>query len=129
MTAANDLDKAIENDDLTTVKRLVEQGADLHQLGEYDATPLANAASLGRMEIVKYLLAAGAEPDMGGCLSSLGLAAAKGFEEVCEVLLAAGAGPQSRGHRGWHTAGIGSVFRKSANNGNARQSRRKLQAY
>jgi uncharacterized protein len=93
MRPADELERAIERDDLVEVKRLIEEGVDLHQMGPSDGTPLAVAASLGRREIVKHLLSAGAEPDMGGCLSALGLASAKGFDEVCAMLLAAGADP------------------------------------
>src|SRR3954451_5026450 len=100
MSTSTNLDQAIERDDLSEVKRLVAQGADLQELGEYDATPLANAASLGRKELVEFLLSAGAEPDMRGCLSALGLACAKGYREDCEMLLAAFADPGAHGKKG-----------------------------
>jgi ankyrin repeat protein len=114
MSTSTNLDQAIERDDLSEVKRLVAQGADLQELGEYDATPLANAASLGRKEIVQFLLSAGAEPDMGGCLSALGLACAKGYQEVCEMLLAAGADPSAEDTEG------GTPFESAVFSGNRR---------
>lgn len=91
--AITHLDRAIEANDLQKVISLVEAGADLRQLGDYDGTPLANAAALGHAEIVKYLLEAGADPLCGGCRSVLVTACGRGHLEVCKELLKGGADP------------------------------------
>jgi len=91
--AASDLDHAIEADDLSEVRRLVEAGADLRHMGDYDSTPLGNAAALGRLGIVKYLLTVGTEPTYGGCSSVIVTACGRGHYEVCKVLLEAGVSP------------------------------------
>lgn len=98
--SASELDRAIQANDLAEVKRLVEAGADLEDMADYDSTPLANAARLGRQEIVQYLLEAGADPTLGGCSSVLGNACGHGHWEICSILLDAGADPNDRDSEG-----------------------------
>ena len=46
---------AVENQ-LSAVRALVEHGAEVNTLNECGGTPLSEAASLGHVELVKYLL-------------------------------------------------------------------------
>lgn len=48
--------------DIEAAKLLVENGINLHQKGEFGFTPLRVAHDFGYPLIVKYLLAAGADP-------------------------------------------------------------------
>jgi ankyrin repeat protein len=65
-------------------------------------TPLTVAAQFGRIEIVRLLLAEGADPDLrdfgGQGDTALSTAAWHGQLEVCRVLLDAGADPNIRTH-------------------------------
>jgi ankyrin repeat protein len=51
---------AVENQ-LDSVRALVEHGAQVNTLNECGGTPLSEAASLGYVELVKYLLSVGAK--------------------------------------------------------------------
>ena len=51
---------AVENQ-LDAVRALVERGAEVNTLNECGGTPLSEAASLGYLELVKYLLSVGAK--------------------------------------------------------------------
>jgi ankyrin repeat protein len=120
-----DLDIAIRTDRLDDVRRLLDAGADSNarwgQQGDHHPLQEAVEASSGhnlshRTEIVRLLLAHGAdpnlpwcpfetrgsyEPDWLGCTSAKGMtpliaAAAFDMTEVVEMLLAAGADPRTR---------------------------------
>ncbi len=53
--------QAVKSSDATTVKQLLEDGADANAEDRYGASPLAFAADRGALEIVKLLVEAGAE--------------------------------------------------------------------
>ena len=53
--------EAVKNNDLENIKRLVEQGANLHA---DDEEALQWAAEKGHLEVVKYLLEQGADSDI-----------------------------------------------------------------
>ncbi|WP_343707024.1 ankyrin repeat domain-containing protein [Flavobacterium sp.] len=55
------LNVAISKGDLDTVKKFIEYGADVNQISE-DLTPLMIAALYNKHEIIKVLLASGANP-------------------------------------------------------------------
>ena len=55
------LNVAISKGDLETVKKFIEYGADVNQISE-DLTPLMIAALYNKHEIIKILLANGANP-------------------------------------------------------------------
>ena len=59
--AANPLNVAISKGDLETVKKFIEYGADVNLMSE-DLTPLMIAALYNKHEIIKVLLASGANP-------------------------------------------------------------------
>lgn len=81
---------AIEHGDLKTLRNLMRQGADLHQVDEESgAAPLALAAGSGHLPIVRLLLRAGADPDWGGAVTPLEAATLEGHVEVARVLIAA----------------------------------------
>lgn len=54
-TKAGEIHEAARKGDLATVKKLVEQGADINEMDKDGNTPLYVAAAKGHMEIVRYL--------------------------------------------------------------------------
>lgn len=81
---------AIEHGDLKTLRNLMRQGVDLHQVDEESgAAPLAVAAGSGHLPIVRLLLRAGADPDWGGSVTPLEAATLEGHIEVAQELIAA----------------------------------------
>jgi len=57
-----DLVRAAADGDLQAVRRLLETGANVDVRGDWDVTPLMEAARLGHTEVVKLLLEHGADP-------------------------------------------------------------------
>jgi len=98
---------AIESADLAAVKALVEEGhpADTPiAYVEKDATPLYKAAGQGRTEIVRYLIAHGANVNYRGAewgKTPLSEAASNGFDDVVEILIKAGADPRVKDRSGY----------------------------
>ncbi|GAA3440646.1 ankyrin repeat domain-containing protein [Planomonospora venezuelensis] len=96
---------AVTGNDVERVGDLLGKGVPADPAGEADSTALYRAAVGGRTEIVRALLAAGADPDRlsGGEDEGLPLcaAAAWGRTETVEALLAAGADPAGRESHGW----------------------------
>lgn len=87
--------------DVRTVRRMLDEGADLEQ-GDYDLrTPLHLAAAEGHGEVVRILLDAGVHPNArdrwGG--TPLDDALANGHNDVVEQLRATGASPGPGVHR------------------------------
>jgi len=80
--------------DIPKAKLLIGHGADLNPLeDEYQSTPLGMAVRWGHGEMVRYLLAQGADPNRSGAAWSTPLAWArkKGHTDIEKVLLHAGA--------------------------------------
>lgn len=96
MMAAPDtlLVRAIWREDVREVERLLAEGADVNELDEStNSAPLAEAAATGNLEMVRTLLAAGAEPN---ARNSRGTTALMRLDddagaELVRTLLAAGA--------------------------------------
>ena len=92
---AEDLYKAVRNDDVTKVRSLLGQGADPnHQLywsNEWaDKPPLHSACEEGYLEIVKTLVTHGARTDKGGGrlnMTPLLYACEGGHKEVVQYLI------------------------------------------
>lgn len=97
MTTANDqLLKAASgvNEDVAGVSRALEQGADVNAKDEGNNTALNLASQAGHAEVIKRLLAAGADvenKDSGLGLTPLAYAAVHEHYEVAQLLLAHGA--------------------------------------
>lgn len=93
------LGRAAERGQLAVVRYLVSAGAELTGGGEYDRSPpLWAAARVGHVEVVRTLLAAGANPnEQGPHGTPLSAAAQAGHLEVVRTLLAAGADPCAPG--------------------------------
>lgn len=106
---------AIESGDLAAVKALVEAGnpADTPMdYGEKDVTPLYRAAGKGRTDIVKYLIAKGANVNLRTREwghTPLSEAASNGFDDVVDVLLKAGADPRARDRNGYTAFAIAAL--------------------
>jgi ankyrin repeat protein len=82
---------AVENQ-LDSVRALVEHGAQVNTLNECGGTPLSEAASLGYVELVKYLLSVGAKLRIEGQKEPiLHEAVRSGSAELVNLFLEAGA--------------------------------------
>jgi len=82
---------AVENQ-LRAVVLLVESGAEVNTLNSCGGTPLSEAASLGYVELVEYLLSQGARLHIAGQRGpALHDAVRSGNAAVVQLLLAAGA--------------------------------------
>jgi hypothetical protein len=76
------------------VKLLLRYGADLNPVDEaYQSTPLGLAARWGQIEMVKYLLAKGSDPNKAGAswAKPIAWARKKGHADIEEILINAGA--------------------------------------
>ncbi len=85
---------ASENGDITTLKILVEAGADLSKLNRVGQSALTIAARFGRVEVVDYLLRSGANPNHAGeeyLLTPLMGAGVNGNVQIVEALINADA--------------------------------------
>jgi outer membrane protein assembly factor BamB len=83
--------------ELGRVKALVAAGAEVDPANRYGSTPLALAAANGRLEVVRYLLSAGADPDTIDHfygVRPLEWALQGGHREVVHLLLTNGAEPR-----------------------------------
>jgi ankyrin repeat protein len=85
--------EAIERADAGTVWQLAkDKSIDVHQVDEVtEMTPLALAAESGQEEIVRTLLDAGADPNVGGATSPLEAAVVEGHVAIVQALIEAGA--------------------------------------
>lgn len=104
---ADQFANAVESADLNAVKALVEGGHPVDTPIAYvekDATPLYKAAGEGRTEIVRYLIAHGANVNYRGSEwghTPLSEAAERGFDDVIDILLKAGADPKVKDRNGY----------------------------
>ena len=55
------LDYAVQRRSLSTIKNMVDEGADINHTNSFGSTPLFNAVLEGRQDVVEYLLAQGAD--------------------------------------------------------------------
>lgn len=80
--------------DISKAALLIKYGAEINPIDEeYQSTPLGMAARWGHIEMVKYLLSQGADPNKAGAswATPLAWAKKKGHAGVSEMLTAAGA--------------------------------------
>lgn len=96
------LSKAVKENDLATVKRLIDNGAD-PEVGQF-GFPLLSAASLqGNAEIVSYLISKGADPmKFTGDFAAIHLAVSGHNTDVVQVLLEAGVPIDLPTKESWH---------------------------
>lgn len=72
---------------LDFVKLALDQGADVNFAGDHGMTPLIQAAWRGHTEVVKLLLARGADPALQpGSVNALQMAQSKGHAAVVQLL-------------------------------------------
>ena len=93
-TAEEALFAATRAGKLSEVRRLVEAGADVHATEKWGQTPLLAAAINGEVEIARYLLDHGADPNQAESFHGadpLSWALMQGHPEVVVVLLEGGA--------------------------------------
>lgn len=81
--------EAVEAGDAAQVQAALETARDVNQLGPGNRTPLIEAAAAGRTDLVKLLLAAGAEPTWKDSEGETALlkAAANGHREAVALLI------------------------------------------
>ncbi|GIH90758.1 ankyrin repeat domain-containing protein [Planobispora siamensis] len=98
------LDAAGEND-TERIERLLRTGTPADPAGEKEPTALYRAATNGRADLVRILLASGADPNRrsGGQDEGLPLCAAAALNrgEAAQALMDAGADPAGREDQGW----------------------------
>lgn len=85
---------AARSGDLAQVQRMVEAGIDIEVADRWSGTALFKAAAAGRLEVVRYLLEEGADPDVKESFWGqrvMDAALADGHFEVAAELLRAGA--------------------------------------
>jgi ankyrin repeat protein len=107
---------AIERGDIAAIKDLVEAGTPADTPIDYGSghaiTPLIKAAERGKRDIVKYLIAKGANVNAKGTddgQTALMAAITRGFDDVVDLLIAAGADVKAKDARG-NTAFALAVF-------------------
>lgn len=99
-----ELYSAATNGDIQTVQRILQRRPDFdvnRMPGETTGPPLVAAASFGKHEIARLLLAHKADPNLGSALSGspLNSAAYHGDIEMCRILVAGGANVNLRSGR------------------------------
>ena len=98
--AADDLGEqllaATRKGDLVSVKRLLDQGANINTRTRYDSTPLFFACDRGYVEIVRLLIERGADLNLHDNFynaTALGMAMSKKHHDVVALLIEKGADP------------------------------------
>jgi uncharacterized protein (TIGR02145 family) len=92
-SASDALFTAASTGDVVTLQRLLDEKADINEIGSIHMTPLMVASYFGKSEIVKILLASHADINIqsGSGLTALMIASQKGHAEIVKMLLDAGA--------------------------------------
>ncbi len=98
--------RSVDRDDLLGVRAQVEAGESLEATDYRRRTPLQLAAEQGRMEIVRYLVEAGADvnattPDRTGEVTPLRFAITNGDIEMVQYLIDNGADVNKANNQGW----------------------------
>ena len=90
---------AVRAGDVARLEALADAGADINALDDHGQTALMNAARDGRMDVVRWLIARGAELDHTAKfhLSALMLAVINGRDAIVGLLVDAGADRSIRG--------------------------------
>jgi len=91
--------RASAKGDLTTVKQLINEGADVNSADNHGRTALLEAAWGGKADVVKLLLEKGADANAADTTGYTPLmrACEEGYSEVVSLLIKAGADTNSRG--------------------------------
>jgi hypothetical protein len=102
-TINDDLIEAARNNDVQSVKMLIEKGADVNARGDFLGTPLIVASKFGHYESAKELVKAGADIDAKCFLDCTPLlwSAEKGYGEIVKLLLNNGANIEASDISGW----------------------------
>jgi ankyrin repeat protein len=99
-----ELRRAAEIGDVAAMEDAIDRGADVDGMDVFDggSTPLIAAVRSGQVQAVKYLLKAGADPNLALPDRRTALKEATGHDEVKVLLIAAGATetPSGRGLAG-----------------------------
>ncbi len=98
---------AIRGNDVSSVKKMIDRGADVNAAGPGGELPLAAAVMTGDLDMIKVMVASGAavdaRDDEGN--TALMLAAGKGDIKVIEYLLTQGADPNLKNRKGINALG------------------------
>ena len=79
--------KAINQNNLILVKKLIKRGADVNGFNKNNQTPLIYACDKGHLQIVKYLVKHGADVNYVNHISALATAAASNKTDVVKYLV------------------------------------------
>lgn len=94
MIPLRDLCLAARNGNLDSIRKSLEEGADVNTIDPEGSTPLGRAATSGQRNVVEFLLASGAHIETGP-QSPLSLAAEHGHKDIVRLLLDWGADIES----------------------------------
>ena len=84
--------EAIQSNNLSIVLEKINGGVDVNKPNwMWGVTPLEIAVEEGSLEIVRVLLGAGADPNLGITASPLELSASRGYTKIFQELIKAGA--------------------------------------
>jgi hypothetical protein len=98
---------AVRGNDVLSVKKMIDRGADVNAAGPDGELPLAAAVMTGDLDMIKVMVASGAvvdaRDDEGN--TALMLAAGKGDIKIIEYLLTQGADPNLKNQKGINALG------------------------
>lgn len=95
----NELCKAVEDDDLVKVRRMIAEGVDVNSINEDDEFPLLIASWSGSKEIVELLISNGANVNQAAeaeFYTALMRASDRGHWDIADILIKKGADVNAR---------------------------------
>ena len=102
-SAADALHQAVRDGNLAEVERLIKTGENVNSVDRAGSTPLLDATFSGRLEMARFLLAQGADPNLPNAengASPLSYAVLSSHPAMVQLLLASGAHVDTRSRDG-----------------------------